>query len=161
AAALRHVVGRGVVMALYWGLIIAAIVAVIPGVYLPLMTTSPELIAEARRYWPWQGVLPVAGVRAFLWAGVYFGSTSSRALRNSLLAAARLVLPCASVFGARFGSHGRWPALAVRLCVRAGTLTLRRPALVRSDEARPAPRRPFGRTSSCGQGGPSYATLTT
>src|SRR5690606_10992355 len=140
AAALRHVVGRGVVMALYWGLIIAAIVAVIPGVYLPLMTTSPELIAEARRYWPWQVVLPVAGVWAFLWDGVYFGSTRTRALRNSMIVAAGLFVPCVFVFGAQFGNHGLWLALALQLCVRAGTLTLGWPALVKSVEAR-APSR--------------------
>ena len=136
AAALRHVVRRGAVMALYWGSLIAAVVAVVPGVYLPLMTTTPELIVEARRYWPWQVALPLAGVWAFLWDGVYFGSTRTRALRNSMIVSAALFVPSVFGFGALWGNHGLWLALVLQLCARTGTLTLGWPALAASVEAR-------------------------
>jgi MATE family multidrug resistance protein len=140
-AALRHVVRRGMVMALYWGSLIAAVVAFVPGVYLPLMTTTSELIAEARRYWPWQVVLPIAGVWAFLWDGVYFGATRTRALRNSMIVSAALFVPSAFVFASLLGNHGLWLALGLQLCVRALTLTFGWPALVRSvDERKKAPQ---------------------
>ena len=136
AGALRHVVGRGARMALFWGLFIAAVNAAVPGVYLPLMTTSPELIAEARRFWPWQVVLPLAGVWAFLWDGVYFGSTRTRVLRNSMIVSAALY--AVAVFGLvhLFGNHGLWLALVLQLCLRAGTLTLGWKGLVRDVERR-------------------------
>ena len=142
ADALRHVVRRGMVMALYWGSMIAVVVAFIPDVYLPLMTTTRELVAEARRYWPWQVVLPIAGVWAFLWDGVYFGSTRTRALRDSMIVSAAVFVPSVFVFGSLFGNHGLWLALGLQLCVRAGTLTFGWPSLLRSVEARGSAPRP-------------------
>jgi len=46
AAALRHIVKRSAVMAAFWGLAVAALVAVAVRFYPPLMTTSQELITR-------------------------------------------------------------------------------------------------------------------
>jgi len=136
AASLRHVVRRSSVMALGWGLFIALLVAGVPNIYLPLMTISPALVSEARRYWPWQVLLPIAGVWAFLWDGVYFGATRTRVLRNSMIVSAALFVAAVFVLGSLFGNHGLWLALVLQLVARAGTLTLGWPALVRAVETR-------------------------
>lgn len=132
APALRHVVGRGARMAVVWGLCVAALVALAPGLYLPLMTTSPELVASARSYWPWQVALPLAGVWAFLWDGVYFGSTRTRLLRDSMLVSAAVYGVAVFALGHLFGNHGLWLALVLQLCSRAATLTLGWRPLLRS-----------------------------
>ena len=140
--ALRHVVSRGARMALLWGVAVAALVAAVPGAYLPLMTTNAELVALARSYWGWQVVLPVVAVWAFLWDGVYFGAVRTRSLRNSMIASTAVYAACSFALGALLGNHGLWLALAVQLVARAATLTAAWPALLRSVEGSSPAQRP-------------------
>lgn len=132
ADALRHVVSRSAVMALFWGVAVALLVAVAGTFYPETMSTDAGLVAEVERYWGWQIVLPLAGVWAFLWDGVFFGATYTRAIRNSMIASAALYAAIIFPLAAAFGNHGLWLALAVQLLARAGTLTLSWPKLVRS-----------------------------
>ncbi len=135
ADALRHVVSRGAVMAILWGVAVAALVAAVPGVYLPLLTSNDELIALARSYWGWQVVMPLVAVWAFLWDGVYFGSVRTWALRNSMIVSTAIYVVAAFALGAVMGNHGLWLALAVQLVARAATLSLAWPGLVRTVES--------------------------
>lgn len=80
--ALRHVVGRSARMALVWGAVVALLVAAAGSFYPRLMSTEPALVAEVGRYWAWQVALPLAGVWAFLWDGVFFGATFTRSVRG-------------------------------------------------------------------------------
>lgn len=132
--ALRHVVSRGARMALLWGVAVACLVAAVPDVFLPLLTTNEGLVALARSYWGWQVALPLVAVWAFLWDGVYFGAVRTRSLRNSMIASTAIYAPCAFAFAALLGNHGLWLALAVQLAARAATLTAAWPALRRSVE---------------------------
>jgi len=134
--ALRHVVRRCVRMASIWGAVIAVLVYFSRDLYLPLMTVNPELIAEAARYWIWQGILPLMAVWAFMWDGIYFGATRTRALRNSMILSAAIFALCAVGLGALLGNHGLWLALAILLVVRVATLTLAWPRLLAATGAR-------------------------
>lgn len=131
ADALRHIVRRSAVMAAFWGVAVAALVASAARFYPPLMTTSQELIAEVRRYWVWQVVLPIAGVWAFMFDGVFFGATYTRALRNSMIVSAVLFAVTVFPLAALFGNHGLWLALGIQLVVRTLTLWYAWPALLR------------------------------
>lgn len=130
AAALRHVVSRGAVMALGWGLVVVAIVAAVPGVFLPLLTTNDQLVELARRYWGWQVLTPIVAVWAFLWDGVYFGSVRTRALRDSMILSTAVYVAASFGLSSAFGNHGLWLALMIQLAARALTLTLAWPRLV-------------------------------
>lgn len=138
-AALRHVVRRGAGLAVVWGGLIALAVAFSGGLYLPLMTVSPELVEEAMRYWPWQAVLPFAAVWAFLGDGVFFGATRTRVLRNTMIVAAALYVAAAFGFSALLGNHGLWLALVCLMVVRAVGLVLAWPRLQREVDAHPEP----------------------
>lgn len=118
-AALRHVVGRSAMLALVWGGLIALLVAPAAGVYLPLMTVDPALVAETRRYWPWLALLPLVSVWAFLVDGIYFGSLRTWVLRNAMLAGALLYVAGLLVFGPLLGNHGLWLSLALLMMARA------------------------------------------
>lgn len=137
-AALRHVVSRGAVMAAGWGVVVALLVAAVPGVFLPLLTTSEELVELARSYWGWQVVMPLAAVWAFLWDGVFFGAVRTRALRNSMILSTGVYVAASFALGAAFGNHGLWLALAVQLVARAATLTAAWPGLIGSVQQREA-----------------------
>ena len=130
AAALKHVVSRGAVMALGWGVAVAGIVAAVPGVFLPLLTSNDQLVELARRFWGWQVLAPLAAVWAFLWDGVYFGSVRTRALRDSMIVSTVIYVVASFGLGAMFGNHGLWLALIIQLVARALTLTAAWPRLV-------------------------------
>jgi len=57
-----------------------------------LMTDLTTVRASAREFLPWIIVLPLAGVGAFLYDGIYIGAGAARALRNAMLMAAGLYL---------------------------------------------------------------------
>lgn len=127
--ALRHVVTRSAYMALAWGAIIAVLVWAARDLYLPAMSVNPELVAEAGRFWGWQVVLPLAGVWAFMWDGVFFGATRTRPLRNSMIVAAVVFAATAIPLGSFYGNHGLWLALLIQLLTRVATLSLAWPKL--------------------------------
>lgn len=131
-AALRHVVKRSALMALFWGSTVAVLVALAGRFYPALMTTSPQLIAEVRRFWGWQIVLPLAGVWAFMWDGVFFGATYTRALRNSMIISAALYALVIFPLAAELGNDGLWLAIGLQLVARTLTLTYAWPGLIRS-----------------------------
>ncbi len=137
-AALRHVVSRGAVMAIGWGALLAAFVAAVPGVFLPLLTTSEQLVELARRFWGWQVLTPLVAVWAFLWDGVYFGSVRTRALRDSMILSTAIYVVASFVLGTALGNHGLWLALMVQLAARALTLTAAWPRLLGAVRESPA-----------------------
>lgn len=132
ADALSHVVKRSAVMALFWGVAVTLLVAAAGSFYPGLMSTDTALVEEVERYWVWQIVLPLAGVWAFLWDGVFFGATFTRSIRNSMIVAAFVYALAIFPLAALLGNHGLWLALALQLVVRAATLTYAWPSLLRS-----------------------------
>ena len=144
-AALRHVVSRGARMAVLWGAAVAALVAAVPGAYLPLMTTNAPLVELARSYWGWQVALPLVAVWAFLWDGVYFGAVRTRSLRNSMIASTAVYAACSFALGRSSATTAcGWPwrsssSRAPRRSPRPG-----RRSCARSRRQRPSrrPRRP-------------------
>lgn len=130
--ALGHVVKRSALLSLAWGALLAAALAVSAPLYLPLMTVDPALITEAMRFWPWLAVSPLVCIWAFLWDGVFFGASRTRALRNTMIAAFLIYLAAVQTFIALWGNHGLWLALLTVMLARSIGLSLAWPALRRS-----------------------------
>ncbi|KQN49143.1 MATE family efflux transporter [Serratia sp. Leaf50] len=82
-----------------------------------LLTSLPELRAQADRYLNWQIILPLVGVWCYLLDGMFIGATRGREMRNSMAIAALgyalslLALPV-------LGNHALWLAVAVFLSLR-------------------------------------------
>lgn len=125
---------RGVQLVLLWGFGFALAAA---GLYLlagpqliDLMTTSAPVQAEARAYLLYAALLPVAGVLAFAFDGVFIGALWSRDMRNLMLLAVGIYM--AAWWALRpFGNDGLWAALMVFLAARGVLQGLRLPALMR------------------------------
>lgn len=97
---------------------------------LGLMSTNGEVVAEAVRYLPFAALLPLFGVAAYAYDGVYVGALWSRDMRNLMLAA--LVFYLATWWALRpFGNAGLWSALLLFLAARGVLQAWRLPALVR------------------------------
>lgn len=89
-----------------------------------LVTTSPEVRAEALRYLPWAAFTALSGVLAFQMDGVFIGATWSRELRDMMLLSFALFLAALWAMGSAWGNHGLWAALHVFLLARGLSLYL-------------------------------------
>lgn len=124
----------GVRLALFWGVGFALAAC---GLYLvtgpgivDAMTTSPEVRAAARTFLLYAALLPLAGVCAYAFDGVYIGALWSRDMRNLMLVS--LAVYMAAWWLMRpLGNHGLWLAFLAFLLARGGLQALRLPALVR------------------------------
>ncbi|MDI4665019.1 MATE family efflux transporter [Xanthobacter autotrophicus] len=124
----------GVRLSLGWGLVFALAACVLylaigPAV-VDAMTTSAEVRAAARDFLIYAALLPVAGVAAYAFDGVYIGALWSRDMRNLMLCALAVYL--AAWWGLRgLGNHGLWLAFLAFLIARGAFQALRLPALER------------------------------
>ncbi|MFG1431311.1 MATE family efflux transporter [Xanthobacter sp. V2C-8] len=126
--------GRGVMLVLVWGFGFALAAALIylvagPGL-IDLMTASPAVREEARRYLLYAAALPVAGVSAFAFDGVFIGALWSRDMRNLMLLAVGVYVAAWWLLRP-FGNDGLWGAMMVFLLARGVLQGARLPALVR------------------------------
>lgn len=106
---------------LRWGAGLAALTA---GMYLvagrlilELLTDRPEVVAEAMHYLPWAVAVPVAGVWAFVWDGIFIGMTRTRAMLTAM-AAAMAVFFGVWLLARPMGNHGLWLAFVLYLATR-------------------------------------------
>lgn len=124
----------GVRLALVWGMVFAVAACLIylvtgPGI-VDAMTTNPDVRAAARTFLVYAALLPVAGVCAYAFDGVYIGALWSRDMRNLMLVSLAVYL--VAWWGLRgFGNHGLWLAFLAFLLARGGLQALRLPALLK------------------------------
>ena len=119
-----------------WGFAVAGLVTVIfliLGEHLiAIVTTAPDIRAEAAIYMPWAAATAVTGVLAFQMDGVFIGATWSRDMRNMmLLSVAAYILPLLALTPS-IGNHGLWLALHVFLLARGLSLAAMVPARARA-----------------------------
>ncbi|MCF3643163.1 MATE family efflux transporter [Rhizobium sp. TRM95111] len=93
-----------------------------------LLTTVPEIRAEAARYVPWAALTALTGALAFQMDGVYIGATWSAAMRNMMLAAFAGYLVALALLVPFLANHGLWIALNLFLLMRGVFLAWRLPA---------------------------------
>jgi MATE family multidrug resistance protein len=121
-----------------WALIMsvaASLVFVVAGVaIIRLMTDLDEVRAVAFAYLPYAALLPLAGVWSFLLDGIFTGATRGRDMRNAMVISTAVYLPIAVALWAAFGNHGLWLGLYLLFILRAATLWVRYPALLRGVE---------------------------
>jgi MATE family multidrug resistance protein len=97
-----------------------------------LMTTAPEVRAEARLYLGWAATAPLIGIAAWMLDGIFIGATRTRDMRNLMLLSACVYAAALAVLVPAAGNHGLWAALMVLNATRGLTMALRYPALERT-----------------------------
>ena len=111
-----------------WGLAVALVFTVAYAVggplLLQLLTTDAQVIAEALRYLPWAVAIPLAGMAAFVWDGIYIGTTKSRGMLLSCFWAALIFFALWLLLSDSMGNHALWLALVSYLAMRGGVQTV-------------------------------------
>ncbi len=90
-----------------------------------LMTTSPEVRAEASIYLIWLAFAPIIGIASWMLDGIYFGATWTREMRVAMLQSVAVYVVALLILVPWLGNHGLWAALMVLNVARGLTLGLR------------------------------------
>lgn len=129
-------VRRAALMTSFWGLITVMCTAAAFALFGPwiidLMTTSPEVRAEARVYLPYMIAAPLVGCAAWMLDGIFIGATRSGDMRNMMAVSALIYIAALFVLMPLVGNHGLWLALLISFIARGITLGWKYPALERA-----------------------------
>ena len=101
-------------------------------VIIDLLTVNQEVRAVARVYLFWAALVPIVGVMAYQLDGIFIGATRTADMRNMMLISLALYLLLWAALTPLFDNHGLWAAIVIFIGLRALTLGLRYPALVRT-----------------------------
>ncbi|MBT8411033.1 MAG: MATE family efflux transporter [Octadecabacter sp.] len=127
---------RAVVLVSLWcfgaALVLAVVFAVFGGVIIDLMTTAPDVRAQARAYLVYMALSPLFSAAPFMLDGIFIGATRTKDMRNMMALSALVYFVAALALMPVFGNHGLWIALIISYIARAATLGARYPALERS-----------------------------
>ena len=117
---------RTVWLTLIWGFALAGGLAGLFFLFgdhlIALMTTAPDVRAEAGRYLWMAALCAVTGVLAFQMDGVFIGATWSRDMRNMMLLSLAVYVAALWLMVPLLGNHGLWLALHTFLVVRGASL---------------------------------------
>ena len=86
--------------------------------FLHLLTDDNAVIAASAEFFPWALVIPVAGVTAFIFDGVFIGLTATRGMLAASVVSACLFFLVYLLFSPSLGNHALWLAQVVYLSMR-------------------------------------------
>ena len=86
--------------------------------FLRLLTNEDSVVYAAREYVWWTYLIPVAGVTAFIWDGIFIGITQTRGMLLSAAIASVVFLIGVTWLMPLIGNHGLWLSMLLYLVVR-------------------------------------------
>ena len=105
-----------------WGLLMTVVftaVYVIGGTpFLHLLTDEPSVVEAARDYVWWAWLIPAAGVAAFIWDGLFIGTTQTRGMLLSAVVSSAVFFTLTILLTPVMGNHGLWVAMIAFLVMR-------------------------------------------
>jgi MATE family multidrug resistance protein len=117
---IRHLFGWGGIVTLLFTLLY-----IIGGEgFLGLLTNEQSVIAASAEYFPWAIAIPVAGMAAFVWDGIYIGCTYTRGMLLSMLCAASAYFLIYFALCNTLGNHALWLAFISYLLIRGIVQTI-------------------------------------
>jgi len=89
-----------------------------------LLTNNETVISTAMTFFPWIILIPVITFPAFIWDGIYIGTTASVSMRNAMvISTVAVFLPAYCLLEPQLGNHGLWFAFMLFMVSRGVTLT--------------------------------------
>ncbi|MDM7459440.1 MAG: MATE family efflux transporter, partial [Paracoccus sp. (in: a-proteobacteria)] len=119
-------VRRASVMTSTWGLGGAAALGLAflagGGLLIDVLTTSPDVRLEARRYLPWLVIAPLLGRAGWLLDGIFIGATLTQEMRVAMVRSVAIIACAVVILLPPFGNHGLWAALMILYVARSVTM---------------------------------------
>ena len=82
------------------------------------------MVSATDDYFGWALAIPVAGMAAFIWDGIYIGCMATRGMLLSMAVASAAFFVCYYGLHPLLGNHALWMAFILYLLVRGGVQTL-------------------------------------
>lgn len=122
----RPAFDRAIRLTVFWGFVLSGLGAAVfylagPAI-IDMITTAPQVRAEARQYLVWAALTALSGVLAFQMDGVYIGATWSRDMRNMMLLSLAVFLALVLTVVPAAGNDGLWIAFNLFLGLRGISL---------------------------------------
>ena len=92
--------------------------------FLRLLTDEPLVVEASHDYVWWAYLIPLAGVGAFIWDGVFIGITHTRGMLQSSFIAAVAFFLGVTFLVPSMGNHGLWLSMLLYLAMRGIVQTL-------------------------------------
>ena len=105
--------------------------------FLGLLTDNKDVVSAAGTYFYWALAIPIAGIAAFIWDGIFIGATATRGMLASMAIAA--ISFFVVYYGLRpvLGNHALWLAFLVYLAMRGVVQTLLSPKIIKENFTQP------------------------
>ncbi|NGQ92307.1 MATE family efflux transporter [Rhodobacter sp. HX-7-19] len=117
---------RAARLSMQWGVAGAALLALAFALAGPalidLMTTAPDVRAEARAYLPWLVAAPLIGVFSWIYDGIFIGATLTAEMRRTMIQSVAIYALALALLMPALGNHGLWAALMVLNAARGLTM---------------------------------------
>lgn len=105
-----------------WGLLVAVLFTLVYAAggttVLRLLTSDDGVVSMAGRFVGWTVLIPIAGMAAFVWDGVFIGTTATRGMLQSCLLAAVFFFGVYAGLSPLMRNHALWLAFILYLAVR-------------------------------------------
>ena len=92
--------------------------------FLALLTDDSQVLRAVGEYLPWAIAIPAAGVAAFVWDGVFIGTTDTRGMLVSSAVSALLFFGIYLLASPTLHNHGLWLAFIAYLLARGVVQTI-------------------------------------
>jgi MATE family multidrug resistance protein len=126
---------QGLKLSCMWALSIASLFSMTYWFYgqhiISLLSSIPEVITQAEHYLDWLVLMPVIGVWAYVFDGLFIGATQSAAMRNTMMFATIVCYLPAWYLLQPYGNDGLWAALMIFLLARAVGQLLYLPQIIK------------------------------
>lgn len=122
--AFRDTVRRLFLWGLLMGVAFTAVYAVGGTPFLRLLTDDEAVIGASAAYFPWALVIPLSGMAAFVWDGIFIGVTATRGMLVSLVISAAVFFATFLGLYPSLGNHALWLAMTLYLASRGAVQTV-------------------------------------
>ena len=123
-AAKKEMIKRLFIVGSIVTLIFTSIYAISGDGILSLLSSDKTVIAMSDNYIVWAIFIPVAGVAAFIWDGIFIGETRTRQMLLSMLIAMALFFTIYFLLYSQLGNHALWLAFIAYLSTRGIVQTM-------------------------------------
>ena len=108
---------RAAILTSQWGVggavLLGLVFWIFGGAIVDLLTTAPEVRAEARTYLPWICIAPLVAIAGWMMDGIFIGATLTREMRVAMLQAVAVYVVAIVLLPELMGAHGLWAALTI------------------------------------------------
>jgi MATE family multidrug resistance protein len=114
---------RATVLCMFWGFVVAAVMALVYALFgqtfVEALSTAVEVRSESGSYLYWVAVIPLTCVGAFIFDGVFIGTTFIREMRNAMALSAAVWSAVLYLCLPVWHYHAIWVAMVAFMTVRS------------------------------------------